>query len=315
MDYFFIILPKMCGFLLLVLVGFLAGRMGIIRKDSLNSLSGLLLKIVLPALVISLIWENQTTLFSIKEYGRIVIGQVGVYITLALTGVVVSRFFAFPKEQRNVYRGCMVGGNYGFVVIPLIMALFQNTGGTRYIPICSVVDTVVVWTLGFFLFTRGIGEKEHTWKKILLNPVFLAILIGLCLTTLHVPVPDMVMDVVTSVGDTSYSWGLMYLGCSLSFLDFSKARKYRSILALGISKLLVVPLGIFLVSAAFLPQQEALILMMIAGAPSMTTSVMIAQQYGLDEDYASAVVAVTTICAMVTIPMLFLIVLPFQYMA
>lgn len=46
--------------------------------------------------------------------------------------------------------------------------------------------------------------------------------------------------------------------------------------------------------------------MLIAGAPSMTTSCMIAGQYGLDEDYASTAVFVTTICCMVTIPLLFL---------
>ena len=38
----------------------------------------------------------------------------------------------------------------------------------------------------------------------------------------------------------------------------------------------------------------------------MTTSCMIANQYGLDEDYASTAVFVTTICCMVTIPLLFL---------
>ena len=46
--------------------------------------------------------------------------------------------------------------------------------------------------------------------------------------------------------------------------------------------------------------------MLIAGAPSMTTSCMIANQYGLDEEYASTAVFVTTLCCMVTIPILFL---------
>lgn len=306
MNYFSIILPKMCGFLLLAVIGFAAGRTGIIKKESMGSLSGLLIKIVLPALTISLIWENQATFLSIAEYGRIVVWQVGGYVIMALTGILISRLFSFSKERRNVYRGCMVGGNYGFVVIPLIMALFQETGGARYIPICSVVDTVVVWTLGFLLFTQGIGEKENTLKKIILNPIFLAILAGLCLTTFHIAVPDMIMDVVTSVGNTSYSWGLMYLGCSLSFLELKRPGEYRSIFMLAVCKLLAVPAVLYFIASSFVPQEEALILMMIAGAPSMTTSAMIARQYGLDEDYASAAVAVTTVLCMVTIPLLFL---------
>lgn len=308
MNYFSVILPKMCGFLMLAAIGFAAGKFKIIKRESLSSLSGLLIKIVLPALTISLIWENQTTFPSLVQYGRIVLWQIGGYLLLAVTGLLVSRFFHFPVRTGNVYRGCMVGGNYGFVVIPLILALFSETGGTEYIPICSVVDTTLVWTLGFFLFTRGIGQKENTLKKIVWNPIFLAILMGLGLTTFRIPVPEMVMDVVTSVGNTSYSWGLIYLGCSLSFLELGKMWQSKSIFALAGCKLLLVPTVIYLTASVFLPETEALILMMIAGAPSMTTSAMIAQQYDLDAEYASAAVAVTTLLCMATIPVLFLVV-------
>ena len=152
MEYFWIVLPKMGGFLLLVLIGFLASRLGVVKKEALTSISGFLIKIVLPALVISLIWENHTTMFTLFRYGRIVLWQIGAYLLLALTGFLVSRVFKLPGSVRNVFCGCMVGGNFGFLVIPLIMALFAETGGDKYIPICSVVDTIVVWTLGLLLF-------------------------------------------------------------------------------------------------------------------------------------------------------------------
>lgn len=306
MDYFSIIIPKMCGFLMLVLIGYGAGKAGIIKKESMSSLSGFLIKIILPALTVSLIWENNTTFFSIAEYGRIVICQVLVYFLLAGTGIFASRFLPVTGKTENVFRGCMVGGNYGFVVIPLIMALFSETGGTKYIPICSVVDTTMVWTLGFLLFTRGVGERESTWKKILLNPIFISIILGLVLTTFQIPVPAPVMDTVTSLGSTSYSWGLMYLGCSLSFLKRENLKGAWCIGVQAFLKLLAVPAVVYLVGSRFLPQVEALILMLIAAAPSMTTSTMIAKQYHLDEEYASAAVAVTTLACMVTIPLLFL---------
>ena len=62
----------------------------------------------------------------------------------------------------------------------------------------------------------------------------------------------------------------------------------------------------YILTGPILPETERVVLMLIAGAPSMTTSCMIAGQYGLDEDYASTAVFVTTICCMVTIPLLFL---------
>ena len=53
MNYMIAVLPKMCGFLLLVLIGFAASRTGIVKKEAMPSISGFLLKIALPALTIS----------------------------------------------------------------------------------------------------------------------------------------------------------------------------------------------------------------------------------------------------------------------
>lgn len=308
MNYFMIIVPKMIGFLVLVIIGVLAARFGVIKKDALSSISGFLIKVVLPALTISLVVENQTTFSSLIQYSNVVIAQVAMYVILAVVGVVGSKLCRLQGTMKNVYRGCMVGGNYGFLVIPLIMALFAKEGGSCYIPICSVVDTTIVWTLGFVLFTQGVGQKEKPWKKIVLNPIFISILVALSITSFHVSVPGALMSVIDSVGSTSYSWGLIYLGCNLGFMDFRELLKYKSILFLSISKLLLVPFLVYRLISFFLPHMESLLLMLICAAPSMTTSCMIAGQYHLDEEYASAVVVTTTLLCMVTIPVLFLIV-------
>ena len=137
MNYMIAILPKMAGFLLLVLIGFTASRIGVIKKEAMPSISGFLLKIVLPALTISLIWENQTTFYTMARYGRMVIAQILMYFIMAAGGILGSRICHLSGTTSNVHRGCSVGGNYGFLVIPLIMTLFGDQGGNVYIPICS----------------------------------------------------------------------------------------------------------------------------------------------------------------------------------
>ena len=216
-----------------------------------------------------------------------------------------SRICHLSGTTSNVHRGCSVGGNYGFLVIPLIMTLFGDQGGNVYIPICSVIDTTLVWTLGFTLFTNGVGQKENPWKKIIMNPIFISIILGLCLTSFHIPVPDMIMNTIDSVGNTCYSWGLIYLGCSLGFMKLTNIFKYRSMLVLVFTKLLVIPLIVYFISHHFLTNVESMILMLISAAPSMTTSSMIAEQYHLDEEYASTAVVTTTLFCMLIIPLLF----------
>ena len=234
-----------------------------------------------------------------------VIAQILMYFIIAAGGILGSRICHLSGTTSNVHRGCSVGGNYGFLVIPLIMTLFGNQGGNVYIPICSVIDTTLVWTLGFTLFTNGVGQKENPWKKIIMNPIFISIILGLCLTSFHIPVPDMIMNTIDSVGNTCYSWGLIYLGCSLGFMKLTNISKYRSILVLVFTKLLVIPLIVYFISHHFLTNVESMILMLISAAPSMTTSSMIAEQYHLDEEYASTAVVTTTLFCMFIIPLLF----------
>ena len=302
------ILPKMAGFLLLVLIGFTAVKTKVIKKEAMPSISGFLIRFVLPALTISLIYGNQTTFRTLVQYGRIAGTQAVMYLVMAGAGILGSKVCRLKGTTANVYRGCSVGGNFGFLVIPLIMALFAEEGGSLYIPICTVMDTTFVWTVGFALFTNGIAQKENPVKKILLNPIFISVILALCLTSLHITVPAPVMDIIDSVGATSSSWGLIYLGCSLAFMNPRNLLKYKSILLLAATKLFLIPLGVYAVSHLFLTQTESLILMLISAAPSMTTSSMIAGQYHLDEEYASAAVVATTLLCIVIIPVLFLLV-------
>ena len=115
----------------------------------------------------------------------------------------------------------------------------------------------------------------------------------------------MIMNTIDSVGNTCYSWGLIYLGCSLGFMKLTNIFKYRSILVLVFTKLLVIPLIVYFISHHFLTNVESMILMLISAAPSMTTSSMIAEQYHLDEEYASTAVVTTTLFCMFIIPLLF----------
>jgi len=197
-------------------------------------------------------------------------------------------------------------GNYAYMVLPLIYALFDGTYGVDYIPICSTVDTVVVWTLGLTLFTWVKGNGGAASLKKLWNPITGSILLGLLLNSLSIRIPDAVMDIVTQVGETSGSWGLIYMGCNLALIKKFELQSLKRISMLVATKLLLIPVLIYALASHFLPETESIILMLIAGAPSMTTTAIIAKQYNLDQDYAAEAVSITTISCLVTVPLLFL---------
>ncbi len=308
MEYFFIILPKMFSFLLLILIGVITVKVKVVNEDNLSVISGFLLKIVLPLLNISLLCERQITFVDLWSYKEMVIWQVLLYLILAAVGILCTVLARIPYPQCNVHRGCMVGGNYAYMVLPLIYALFDGTYGVDYIPICSTVDTLVVWTLGLTLFTWVKGGGGAASLKKLWNPINVSILIGLLINSFHITIPAPVMDVVTQVGGLSGSMGLIFMGCNLALIKSVKLDSIKNISLLVLCKLLAVPVLIYAMASQFLPQTESIILMLIAGAPSMTTTAIIAKQYDLDQEYAAEAVSITTMSCLVTVPLLFLII-------
>lgn len=64
-------------------------------------------------------------------------------------------------------------------------------------------------------------------------------------------------------------------------------------------------LAVYLISRRFVPEYLSIFLMLVAGAPVMSTSCTICRQYALDEEYAAAAVFVTTLGCMASIPLLF----------
>lgn len=310
MNYLVIILPKLVSFLLLIGLGYFISKLGLIKQEGLSSLSALLIRVVLPCLTVSLMHQRGTTFSSLLECRQMVMWMIIGYLALAATGIVCTKLFKIRKPLSNVHEGCMVGGNYAFVVIPMIMALYSGTDSEQYIPICSAVDTIVVWTLGLALFTRGTGDRGEsilkTLGKRLLNPIIIAIVGMLTLNSLHIELPAMILDLCGDIGGISYSLGLIYVGCSVCYLRKGSIAMLKPVSLIVLTKLFLVPFVMYAIASHFMPEPESVILMLVLGAPSMTTSVMIADQYKLDPDYAATAVFLTTLCCMVTIPMLFL---------
>ena len=310
MAYLGVLLPKLAGFLILMGLGAGIARAGIVTRESLPAFSGFLVKVVLPCLIVTLLVQRGTTFASLVDYGSFVLCQAGMYLLMGAAGLLTVRWTGLAPKAAAVYRGDCVGGNHAFVFIPLAMSLFAQEGGQQYIPISSAVDTFFVWTLGLTLYTMNSGQRSGgllpALKK-LVNPIMGALLVTLCINSLGLSIPEIVLSPIQSVSAISDSLGLIYVGCGMYYLQRGRGGMLRAASIFMAVKLLAVPLAVFVLASRFLPREGAMALMLISGSPAMTTSCTIASQYDLDEGFAAAMVLVSTLGCMVTIPVLFLL--------
>jgi len=305
MEYFFLIVPKLAELLCLIVVGVLAVRLRIITPQNKQVLSDLLMKIILPFLTFSLLCERGITIPDLFSFGKFIVWMICLYPLLAFAGIISCRLAGIKYPQNNVHCGSMITGNYAYVVIPLVYALFEGNDAATYIPLCATIDTIMVWTVGISMYTKS---GDHSFKldlKPLCNPILGAVALGLLYNTLQLSMPETVWNVLSGIGDMSATLGMIYLGATLCFMKHHSVANIKHMLVFVITKLLLVPLIVYMITSRFLNWEESIVLMLIAAAPTATIAPILAKQYNLDEEYAAELVSGSTLGCMVSVPLLF----------
>lgn len=301
-------MPKLVNLLLLLLIGVFAVKIHILQESNIKVLSDLLMKIILPILSFDLLLKQKVTFSDLFSLKQMVIWQLVIYALAVLVGWIFARLGRLGAAQRNVHLGCMISGNYAYVVLPLIYALFEGTYATVYIPIGCSVEALVIWTLGIALFTLGQNRRGENHLKRLLNPFMVAVILGFAFNSLGLTMPELLSDTINQIGNVSTPLGMIYLGASLCFMKWGSLANLEHAFLFVIGKMLLVPVLIYLITSPFLGETERIVLMLTAASPSMTIAVMIAREHHLDADYAAEIVSVSTLACVVTIPLLFFVI-------
>ncbi len=305
MDLFTLISSKMIYFFLLMALGFFLGRIRLIPKDSLPTFSRLIVRVLLPALQVSLVFRRGTTFLSFAEKSTFVLLQLGAYVLLTIGGVAGAWLLRLRFPQRNSFRGGMIGGNVGFLLVPLILSVFPEDGGQAYIPLLVSMDVLYVWTVGLYFYMEGTGaaKSPRAFLKRLFGPMLVGILLALTLTTLHVPIPEQILEALDAAGAASGTLGLIILGVNIYYMDRHLSGSLLPMLGfIGIRQILI-PLLTYVIALPIAGRTESVLLMLLSAVPTMTTTSLLAIEYRTDVNFASGLVFLSTVLSMATIPL------------
>ncbi|BBB90099.1 MAG TPA: AEC family transporter [Methylomusa anaerophila] len=292
-------------FAILMAIGFIAAKTDIFTKDALNTLSRLIVKIILPALIFSVVAGSGVTAREFLISGRFTMGVVFCFSLLILASVAMSKLCKLEGKSANIYVALLTFGNMGFMGIPLIQAIFKEPVAQVCIAVYTLVDMALLWTFGVYLCSRHQKNSNplHAVRN-MLNPTTVALCIAFIIMLFKIPVPDLLMSTIAGTGGTSKYLTLMYLGGALAYVSVDNIIKKPSILVSTIVKMLVLPVIVYYFLGFFLPQIPRTILTIIVGLPSMTTVAMMATTYQSDDEYATEMIFVTTLASLVTIPII-----------
>ena len=156
------------------------------------------------------------------------------------------------------------------------------------------------------------GEhKANALFKILFNPNILAILFGVFLFFTKISLPAPLSLAISDLGKMIGPISMLITGIVLGTMSFKKILSYRRIYMITAFRLLLFP-SIYLLLISILSRIEGfldnpvlfLVTFLSAMAPSAANVSQFAILYGKEEEYASCINIFTTLCTILSMPML-----------
>lgn len=312
MGEFIIMLRNVLIFVALAIPGYMLVRFGILRQEQSGVLSKILMFLAMPFLIFSGSVNN----LSFNREAQLMIGivlAIGIAYTLAMF-FVSKPLVGMEKNEttKGMVRFCSVFSNNGFLGIPLAVAVFGRESRVFAVLILlNIISNVLMYTLGPNLVS-GVKQSVNI-KKVFLNPVLIAFILGVLFNLLHVSnyIPE-----VTIFSD--YFSGLVtpismtILGMKMATVRFSSILKTGKLYYVSVLKLVVFPMVIIAILLAFKNlfvniEFESLILgvFFAFSMPTAGLATTFADEFNGDTKNAVIYTLGTTILSIFTIPLIY----------
>lgn len=199
--------------------------------------------------------------------------------------------------------------NSGNLIVPLVTYILGKEW-VLYGCVFMSVQLAFLWT-----HCRGILSREEKmdWKKILCNINMISIFIGVILFFTRIRLPEIVGDTLSAVGSmigpaSMIVTGMLFAGMNLKAVFLNKKVYFVTLLRLIVIP--VIALVLLKVSGMITWHTDAwnilLVVFLAVITPSASTVTQMCQVYGNDSQYASAINVMTTLLAIVTMPLMVL---------
>jgi malate permease and related proteins len=293
-------LAGMAPVFLLLGLGVLLRRLGVLDEASCNGLNRLVANVALPALFISTIG---TSPLEAALSPRLMLVTTIVVGAATLLGLALARAWRLPREQRGVVAQGAMRGNIVYFTFPLILGLY----GSSALRLAAVTSTALIPVMNLLAVAalekyRAQGDGDaHIVVRVLANPLVGSALLGLVLAALHWQPWPWLGSSLKTLADLAFPGALLTLGAQLAVGQ--SRRLWRPLVGVAGIKLLLMPaLGWWLLALLHAPGREVAIGVLMMAAPTAVASNAVAADLGGDPELASSCVLVTTVLSIATYP-------------
>ena len=211
-------------------------------------------------------------------------------------------------KQRRAFAVTTGLQNYGFIPIPIVLALYPDANVIVGVLLMhSVGVELALWTAGVMILS---GERTSIWRRLLNVPLITTVI---CLIInflgLGIEVHAKVEGTCNMLGNCAVPLSLLLIGATINDLIndskekiFNQQRSAEAILAV-IMRMLFLPIVLLLYAkfAQISPELKK-VLVIQAAMPAAVFPIILTKEYGGDTNTSVRIVIVTTLLSVITIP-------------
>ena len=295
MDTVLTLVKQTVTMFLLAGVGFAMFKSGKITKEGSKSIGNILIYGSLPCVLISSFFIEKT-----QEH------MIGLAISAALGFLLVLMSILVGKlcfREDAIAKFAAAFSNPGFFGIPLILASL-GSGCVFYVAGFIACVNLGQWTYGVAVMT---GQKGgFSFKRLVTAPFAIAIAIGLAIFLTGIEIHDILKNSITAIKELNTPLAMFTVGIYLAQTDLKNMFFKKSLYSISLVRLLVIPaLAILLLwplPASMLDMKIALFI--AAACPVGSNIAVYAQLHNQDYAYSVETVIISTILAIVTMPIM-----------
>lgn len=297
-----LLMEQIVELFIMILMGFIIVKAGIVKDEDSKVLSKIVLYLIIPCVIIKAFQVDYT---SKTVNGLLLALAASVTLQIVLLGVisVMGRLFHLNEvEIASVYYS-----NSGNLIVPIVTFILGQEW-VLYGCVFMSVQLIFLWTHCKKIISR---ESSYDWKKIVLNINMISIVVGVILFFTRIRLPLIINDTIGSVGNMIGPASMIVTGMLFAGMDLKKIFANRRLYFVSLLRMVVVPLiALLLIKLSHLAgisQDEPKIMLIVFLAvitPSASTVTQMCQVYGNDSKYASAINVITTLSAIVTMPVM-----------
>ena len=291
---------------ILILLGFLAVKLGRWQKTVTDSLTKFTFYIAFPIMLFQIMSHfSEQSEIDIK---LLLVFFGGSFIVFAFGCLIASKIFKLNGSQSTLFAMGGIYTNTVFVGIPIIKMLL----GDQAIPIVAIIvifNALILWTLAtvsieFVQMGKLSGRSFiKALKNVSKNPIIIGIFTGIAVNYIGLPIPNFINQSTKMVSDMTAPLSLIVLGMGLA--EYKIRDQFLITGSICILKLAILPIVTYIVGKMLgLPTLELQVVVLLSSVSIAINCYMMARQFEVLQGPIASSLLISTVLSSVTTPLI-----------